>query len=76
MSLPRATRYVLRVRTNVVLIAASACGYYFLAGLQTFGLEFSKDQYGINQALASSLLLVVGAGALAGVRCSGDARRR
>ena len=71
MSLPRATRYVLRVRTNVVLIAASACGYYFLAGLQTFGLEFSKDQYGINQALASSLLLVVGAGALAGVLFGG-----
>jgi predicted MFS family arabinose efflux permease len=71
MSLPRATRYVLRVRTNVVLIAASACGYYFLAGLQTFGLEFSKDQYGVSQALASTLLLVVGAGALAGVLFGG-----
>jgi MFS family permease len=71
MNLLRATRYVLRVRTNVVLIAASACGYYFLAGLQTFGLEFSKDQYGINQALASTLLLVVGAGALAGVLFGG-----
>jgi MFS family permease len=71
MNLARATRYVLRVRTNVVLIAASACGYYFLAGLQTFGLEFSKDQYGINQALASTLLLVVGAGALGGVLFGG-----
>jgi predicted MFS family arabinose efflux permease len=71
MSLIDATRYVLRVRTNVVLIAASACGYYFLAGLQTFGLEFSKDQYGISQALASTLLLVVGAGALTGVLFGG-----
>jgi MFS family permease len=71
MGLVRATRYVLRVRTNVVLIAASACGYYFLAGLQTFGLEFSKEQYGIDQALASTLLLVVGAGALAGVLFGG-----
>jgi MFS family permease len=71
MGLIRATEYVLRVRTNVVLIAASACGYYFLAGLQTFGLEFSKDQYGIDQALASTLLLVVGAGALAGVLFGG-----
>jgi predicted MFS family arabinose efflux permease len=59
------------VRTNVILIAASACGYYFLAGLQTFGLEFSKDQYGINQALASTLLLVVGIGSLAGVLAGG-----
>jgi MFS family permease len=73
MSLIDATRYVLRVRTNVVLIAASACGYYFLAGLQTFGLEFSKDQYGISQALASTLLLVVGAGALTGVLFGGAA---
>ena len=71
MGLIRATEYVLRVRTNLVLIAASACGYYFLAGLQTFGLEFSKEQYGINQAEASSLLLVVGAGALAGVLAGG-----
>jgi MFS family permease len=71
MGLVRATRYVLRVRTNVVLIAASACGYYFLAGLQTFGLEFSREQYGIDQALASSLLLAVGAGALAGVLFGG-----
>jgi MFS family permease len=71
MGLVRATEYVLRVRTNVVLIAASACGYFFLAGLQTFGLEFSKKQYGIDQALASTLLLVVGAGALAGVLFGG-----
>jgi MFS family permease len=71
MGLVGATKYVLRVRTNVVLIAASACGYFFLAGLQTFGLEFSKKQYGIDQALASTLLLVVGGGALAGVLFGG-----
>jgi MFS family permease len=71
MGLVNATRYVLKVRTNVVLIAASACGYYFLAGLQTFGLEFSREQYGIDQALASSLLLLIGAGAMAGVLCGG-----
>jgi MFS family permease len=72
MGLVSATRYVLRVRTNVVLIAASACGYYFLAGLQTFGLEFSREQYGIDQALASSLLLLIGAGSLAGVLVGGQ----
>lgn len=71
MNLIRATRYVLRVRTNVILIAASVCGYYFLAGLQTFGLEFSKKQYGIDQALASTLLLVIGIGSLAGVLAGG-----
>jgi len=72
MNLIHATRYVLRVRTNLILIAASACGYYFLAGLQTFGLEFSREQYGIDQALASSLLLVIGVGSLAGVLTGGS----
>jgi MFS family permease len=72
MGLIRATRYVLRVRTNIVLILASACGYYFLAGLQTFGLEFSREQYGIDQALASSLLLLIGLGSLAGVLVGGQ----
>jgi MFS family permease len=71
LNLIAATRYVLRIRTNVVLIAASACGYYFLAGVQTFGSEFAKDQYGINQALANLLLLVVGAGAVGGVLIGG-----
>jgi MFS family permease len=66
-----AARYVLRIRTNVVLIAASALGYYFLAGVQTFGVEFAKDQYGIDQGLANLLLLVVGAGAVGGVILGG-----
>src|SRR6185437_16241657 len=57
MGLSAVVRYVLRVRTNLILIAASACGYYFIAGIQTFGIEFSREQYGIDQALASSLLL-------------------
>ena len=71
LGLVAATRYVLRIRTNIVLIAASACGYYFLAGVQTFGIEFTTKQYGIDQALASLLLLVVGAGAVVGVLAGG-----
>jgi len=66
-----AVRYVLRIRTNVVLIAASACGYFFLAGVQTFGIEFTTHQYGIDQALANLLLLVVGIGAIGGVLLGG-----
>ncbi|HZC31253.1 MAG TPA: MFS transporter, partial [Gaiellaceae bacterium] len=66
-----AARYILRIRTNVVLIAASACGYYFLAGVQTFGVEFAKQQYGIDQGLANVLLLVIGVGAVGGVLLGG-----
>jgi MFS family permease len=71
-SLLRATKYVLRVRTNLLLIAATACGYYFLAGIQTFGMQFATKQYGIDQALANLLLLAVGAGAVAGVVLGGN----
>jgi MFS family permease len=66
-----AVRHVLRVRTNLILIAASACGYYFLAGIQTFGSEFAKEQYRINQAFANVLLLLVGVGAVVGVLAGG-----
>jgi MFS family permease len=71
MNIVEATRYVLRIKTNIVLIAASALGYYFLAGVQTFGVEFAKQQYGVGQALANILLLVVGIGAIGGVLVGG-----
>ena len=71
MNLLSATRYILRVRTNVVLILASAGGYFFLAGVQTFGVEFVTRQYGIDQALGTLVLLVVGAGGVAGVLAGG-----
>ncbi|MBO0732214.1 MAG: MFS transporter, partial [Acidimicrobiaceae bacterium] len=66
-----AIRYILRVRTNVILIIASACGYFYLAGVQTFGVEFAKDQFRVNQALANALLLVIGGGAVIGVLAAG-----
>jgi MFS family permease len=71
MSLLAATRYILRIRTNVVLILASASGYFFLAGVQTFGVEFVTHQYGIDQALGTLVLLVVGAGGVIGVLAGG-----
>jgi predicted MFS family arabinose efflux permease len=73
MNVIAATRHVLRVRTNVILIAASACGYYFLAGVLTFGIEFTTEQYSIGQAVANLLLLVIGGGAILGVLAGGFA---
>lgn len=71
MSVLGTIRYIISVRTNVALIISGACGYYFLAGVQTFGTEFVAGQYGIGQALSNLLLLVVGVGAVAGVIASG-----
>ena len=71
MSLWQAIRYVLRVRTNVVLIVASALGYFFFSGLRGFAVEFAKEHYGISQSVATSLTIVLGVGALAGVVSGG-----
>jgi len=71
MNILAATRYVLRVRTNVILILSSACAYFFLTGIQTFGLEFVGDQYGVHTILANLLMLVIGVGAVGGVLVGG-----
>lgn len=66
-----AVRYILRVRTNTVLILASAFGYFFLAGVETFGVEFSTKQYHVPQAVANLLLLLIGVGAVVGTLVAG-----
>jgi MFS family permease len=71
MKFGQAIRYVLAIRTNVALIISSACGYYFLSGVQTFGVEFVSGQYNVSQVVANLLLLVVGVGAVIGVLVAG-----
>ncbi len=70
-SLWQAVRYVMRIRTNVILIVTSASGYFFFAGARAFGIEFIKGQYGVGQGVASTLALILGAFAIAGVLVSG-----
>lgn len=71
MNLWQATRYVLRIRTNVALIVASGLGYFFLAGLETFAELYFRERYGVGQGMATVLFLVVAIGAVAGVVLSG-----
>jgi predicted MFS family arabinose efflux permease len=71
MPLFEAIRYVLRVRTNLVLIVASALGYLFYAGVQTFTVLLLRTRYGLAESAATSLLLLIGVGALAGVVLGG-----
>ncbi len=69
-------RYVVTVRTNVVLIVASALGYFYLTGLQTFAVEYIRSRFGLGQSVASLLLVVIGAGAILGVLVSGRSADR
>ncbi|MFF9127567.1 MFS transporter [Streptomyces sp. NPDC014889] len=64
-------RYVLRVRTNLVLIAASAFGYFYFTGLRSFATLYTTSHYRVSTSVATSLVLVVGIGALAGVLSGG-----
>lgn len=71
MSLWAATVYVLRIPTNVVLVVASALGYFFFSGLETFGIELLRGRFGLDQVEATTVFLLLATGALAGVLWSG-----
>ncbi|GAA4585254.1 hypothetical protein GCM10023194_27410 [Planotetraspora phitsanulokensis] len=71
MSLWQAARYILSIPTNVMLIVASAAGYFFFAGLRTFAVVFVVRQYDLSQAVVTGLVPVIGLGALLGVLTGG-----
>lgn len=66
MPLLRAVRYVLRVRSNVAFIVASSLGYFFIAGVETFGVMLVVHRFSVSASVASLLLVLFGAGSLAG----------
>ncbi len=71
MSSWQVVRYVLRVRSNVVIIIASSLGYLFLAGLRTFAVLFARGHFHAGQGLATLLLGIIGAGAVVGLLTAG-----
>lgn len=71
MSLREAVSYVLRLRTNRVLIIGSALGWFFFAGVRTFAIIFLRGHFGVGQTAATALLVVIGAGGLLGVLVGG-----
>ncbi|WP_210414892.1 MFS transporter [Microlunatus elymi] len=66
-----AVRYTLSIPTNLILIVASGLGYFFLQGLETFFVVYLRSRYGLSQSTASSLLVVLGCGAIVGVLVTG-----
>jgi MFS family permease len=71
-----AIRHVLSVRSNRTLIIASALGYCYLAGVQTFGVEYLRDRFSLSQTAGTSLLVGVGLGSVLGVVAAGFAADR
>lgn len=71
MSLARATRYILAIRTNVLMIISSSLGYFYFAGLQTFAVLFVVRHYGAGQGTANLVLGLLIVGMVIGTLVSG-----
>jgi MFS family permease len=67
MGLIGAGRYILGIRTNAVLIVASALGYFYFTGIQTFGLVYFQGRFHLSHGMATLALGSLAIGGLAGV---------
>jgi predicted MFS family arabinose efflux permease len=66
-----AVRYILSIRTNVLIIIASACGYFFFTGLRTFIMVYAQGQFNLSQATSQLVVVLIGLGAIVGVLITG-----
>lgn len=71
MDLLAAARHVLRVRTNIVLIAASALGYFYFTGISTFGLVYFQGRFRLSHGMATITLASLAVGGLVGMIAGG-----
>jgi sugar phosphate permease len=71
LPLPAAVSYVLRIRTNVIVIVAGALGYFFFSGLRFFAIEFLQRHHAVGRGAAFLLIFVLGTGAVAGAVVGG-----
>jgi predicted MFS family arabinose efflux permease len=70
-SLRWAVRYVLSLRTNLVLIVSSGLGYFYLGGLEAFAIVYLRGRYDLGQGLATVVIVLIGLGAIGGALVSG-----
>lgn len=75
-SLWQVMRYLLRLPTYGLLIAASALAYYFLSGARAFAMIYITQHYHITRSVVSPLVFVVGIGTLAGTVAGGRVAER
>jgi predicted MFS family arabinose efflux permease len=71
LALKPAMEYVFKVKSVVMIIAASALGDVFFTALQVFGVLFLIAQFGISVSQASLLIPLVGVGGFVGVLAGG-----
>ena len=67
MSIWDAAVYVLRVRTDVIVLIGRSVGDFFFQGIGTFAVVFATSWYGVSQGQADIAIFILGIGALIGV---------
>jgi MFS family permease len=71
LGLVDSVRYILKIPTNVHMIASSALGYFFFSGLSTFAVLFVRGHYHISQVESQVVLAALVGGAMVGTLISG-----
>jgi MFS family permease len=71
MGLVASIRYIMSIPTNLLMIASSALGYFFFAGLQVFAVLFVRGHYHTSQLKAELVLALLVGGAIVGTLISG-----
>lgn len=67
MNMWEATRYVLRVPTDVIVLIARAFGDFYFMALSVFAVIFATHWYHLSTRAADVVFLIIGIGALVGV---------
>ena len=71
MSLWEIAKYVVRVRTDLIVLICRAIGDYFFTGVASFGVVFATQQYGVSERYADGALIIIGLGAMVGFMAGG-----
>jgi len=61
-----ATVYILRIPSNLVLVATSVLAYFFLAGARAFAVLFAESHFQLSTGLVTLMFVPIGAGAAVG----------
>jgi predicted MFS family arabinose efflux permease len=72
----RTMRYLLRIPSYGLLIAASTCVYFFFAGVRSFSMIYFTGHYHLSRDVVSALVFFLGGGAVAGLTIGARASRR
>jgi MFS family permease len=62
---------LVRIRTNLVVLAADSVGNFFFAGVASFSVLFITERYGLTTATVDALAPVVAVGVMAGILTGG-----